>query len=169
MSEVKIAVPKKGTSTTQDSFLSVGSVACASGEKNGGKQRACAGVATAPEAEASHFQVASRIFERLRGMKGVKEDGLSMVLVPCCDIHTFGMKKPIDVAFVDETGTVVAVHRKVTPRRRVRNAAARLVVERFARQGAWFECGDAFFGVPPRSSPSTHKKKNGELCFERRE
>ena len=109
--------------------------------------------------ETDRFIVLSRIIERLRGMKGIKKESSHVVLVPCCDIHTFGMKAPLDVAFIDKTGTVIAVHRRVMPKRRIRNAAARLVVERAAHQGAWYECGDNFFRLPLYVS-----KEETELC-----
>ncbi len=96
-------------------------------------------------------RVLTRILERLRGMKGAEHEEAHLVLVPCRDIHTFGMKRAIDVAFVDMTGTVIAVYREVGPHRRIRHAAARLVVERPARSGTWFECGDDLFCLPPRA------------------
>ena len=113
----------------------------------------------AQEKETGHFIVLSRIVERLRGMKGAREESSHVVLVPCCDIHTFGMKVPIDIAFIDARGTVIAVHRRVMPKKRIRNAAACLVVERFAHQGAWYECGDDFFRLPKYAS-----KKEAEFC-----
>ena len=36
-------------------------------------------------------------------------------LVPCEGVHTFGMKFPIDVAFLDSKGTVLAVHHGLKP------------------------------------------------------
>ncbi len=38
-------------------------------------------------------------------------------LVPCEGIHTFGMKFPIDVVFLDSKGRVMAVHHGLKPRR----------------------------------------------------
>ena len=114
--------------------------------------------------ETGRFIVLSRIVERLRGMKGIREESSHVVLVPCCDIHTFGMKAPIDVAFVDATGTVIAVHRLVMPKRRIRNASACLVVERSAQQGTWYECGDTFFRPPVCAS-----KKEAEFCSDYQE
>ena len=78
-------------------------------------------------------RVLSRIAERLRGL-----------------IHTFGMKGPIDAAFIDAAGSVVAVHRRVMPGRRIRHADARMVVERPFQTGKWLERGDGFFNVAPR-------------------
>lgn len=95
-------------------------------------------------------RVLSRIAERLRGLKGFNGDDECAVLVPCRDIHTFGMKGPIDAAFIDAAGSVVAVHRRVMPGRRIRHADARMVVERPFQTGKWLERGDGFFNVAPR-------------------
>jgi uncharacterized membrane protein (UPF0127 family) len=38
-------------------------------------------------------------------------------LVPCQWVHMFGMKFPIDVAFIARSGIVLAVHRKLPPNR----------------------------------------------------
>lgn len=95
-------------------------------------------------------RVLSRLAERLRGLKCLSGEEGCAVLVPCCDIHTFGMGGPIDVAFVDAAGAVLAVHRRVMPGRRIRHAEARLVVERPSQSGRWFERGDALFNVPSK-------------------
>ena len=100
--------------------------------------------------EGRGIRVLSRITERLRGLKGVKGEDECAVLVPCRDIHTFGMSGPIDAAFIDAAGSVVAVHRRVMPGRRIRHADARMVVERPFQTGKWLECGDGFFNVAPR-------------------
>ena len=40
------------------------------------------------------------------------------LLIPHCrSVHTFGMRFPIDVTFLDERGTVLRVDRAVPPRR----------------------------------------------------
>ena len=79
---------------------------------------------------------------RARGLlcAGPSEDAL--LLAPCRDIHTVGMRRPIDVAFVDKTGRDVEAHRAVGPLRRLRNASAAAVIERFAACGPWFQPGD---------------------------
>lgn len=37
------------------------------------------------------------------------EEGEALLITPCNSIHTFGMKFPIDVAFVDEEGRVLKI------------------------------------------------------------
>ena len=67
----------------------------------------------------------------------------ALLLVSCNDVHTVGMRHAIDVAFVDRLGRVVEAHRSVGPLRRLRNAKAVAVVERFASCDApWFAEGD---------------------------
>lgn len=70
-----------------------------------------------------------------------KEGGVA--LFPCKDVHTFGMRHAIDVAFVDGRGRVLEAHRSVRPLRRMRNRKAAIVVERIARADEpWFSVGD---------------------------
>ena len=80
---------------------------------------------------------------RVRGL--LAEDPFEGVLamVPCRDIHTAGMKSPIDVAFVDACGTILEAHRRVGPFRRLRNRQAVCVIERISRcESPWFRQGE---------------------------
>lgn len=101
------------------------------------------------------------MFERMRGLKnpGLQPE-TTVVLVPCCDVHTVGMSEAIDVAFVDEEGIIVGVHRSVSPGRRLRCARAKLTIERMARLGKWYEVGDSVFALP--ASKSSECKTKGE-------
>lgn len=86
--------------------------------------------------------LACTLVDRLMGLKRLPGfDGI-LILAPCDDIHTFTMRRPIDVAFVDGSGTVLAAWRGVPPRRRLRHAGAYAVAERYARDGPWAEPGD---------------------------
>lgn len=98
--------------------------------------------------ETSRVAVCSSFFARMKGLfsSRVRECDY-IILVPCGAVHTFGMKTPIDVAFVDEQGTVVKSLRNVTKGKRLRCKNACAVVERFARSGAWFEGGDSLFAA----------------------
>jgi uncharacterized membrane protein (UPF0127 family) len=79
-------------------------------------------------------EVATTRAARRRGLLG--RDGIDgvLVLVPCRQVHTFGMRFPIDVAFVARDGTVLHVT-TLRPFRVTRVVwRARLVLE--ARAGA---------------------------------
>ena len=95
---------------------------------------------------------------RVRGLlaEGPFEGVLAMV--PCRDIHTAGMKSPIDVAFVDRHGVVLESHRAVGPFRRLRNADAVCVMERLSL------CGEPWFGEGDRlvlaSAPSGEGRRS---------
>ncbi len=58
----------------------------------------------------SSVRVASGFGSRLRGLLGTRvlPHGHGLLLVPCRSIHMFFMSYPLDVAFLDESGTVVA-------------------------------------------------------------
>jgi hypothetical protein len=56
---------------------------------------------------------------RRRGLLGRESLGPEegMYIVPCQWIHMFGMKFPIDVAFLSRSGRVLALHRGLRPGR----------------------------------------------------
>ena len=59
----------------------------------------------------SQLTVADTFFGRLRGLLGRKDysPGEGLLIKPCNWVHTFGMRFPIDVLFLDSKGAVVAV------------------------------------------------------------
>ncbi|MBQ3106973.1 MAG: DUF192 domain-containing protein [Eggerthellaceae bacterium] len=79
---------------------------------------------------------------RLKGLIGRRPDGTLLVLCPCNDVHTWGMRHPLDMAFVAKDGRVVLSLRNVGPRQRKHAREAVLVVERFASPQQWFEEGE---------------------------
>lgn len=92
---------------------------------------------------------------RLRGLAGRRPDSTVMVFPRCRDVHTLTMRHPLDVAFLDRRGQVVAVHRLVLPGARLRCSRAWAVVERFSRPGSWFVRGDVCLlpDAPRRRKP----------------
>ena len=56
--------------------------------------------------------------------------------------HTFGMRYPLDVAFISRDGCVLEVHRNVATMKRISHKEASLVAERFSRDGDWLKKGD---------------------------
>ena len=57
--------------------------------------------------------------KRLQGLLGRKglEEGEGMMILPCTSIHTYRMKFPIDVLFVDRDNRVIKVLRNFEPGR----------------------------------------------------
>lgn len=104
----------------------------------------CAGVV------AARVSVLASAVSRMRGLmhRECAGQGAYVVLAPCKDIHTYGMARAIDVAFVDATGVVVAAYKDVAPRKRLRHDRACLVAERFASEKPWFHRGDSLFVMP---------------------
>lgn len=68
--------------------------------------------------------------------------GECLVLSCCNDVHTCGMKWPLDLAFVDKEGRVLMIRRNLRPWRRVLCKNAYAAIERVACADAWFELGD---------------------------
>lgn len=58
-----------------------------------------------------NVEIADSFFSRLRGLLGRTElkEGQGLIIKPCNSIHTFGMKFPIDVAFVDQNNKVIKI------------------------------------------------------------
>ncbi len=87
--------------------------------------------------------LATEPVSRAQGLLFGKGGDKVLLLAPCKDVHTAGMRDSIDVAFVDRSGQVIEAHRSVSPLRRLRNRKAAAVVERFSScRGPWFKTGD---------------------------
>ena len=89
---------------------------------------------------------ARSFWERLRGLLATRPeclDGGVLCLEPCSSIHTFGLGYPIDVAFLDECGIVVAARRRLRPWRTLRAPRAACVLERPSDGSPWLLSGDA--------------------------
>lgn len=61
-------------------------------------------------------------------------EGTALIIAPCSAVHTFGMRFPIDVAFVARDGRVLKVRHAVGPRRMTAALGAFAVIELAAGQ-----------------------------------
>lgn len=68
---------------------------------------------------ASRVRVARRFGERLRGLLGrpALDRGCGLLLDPGGSVHTFGMRFPIDVVFLDRRRVVLETRSRVGPNR----------------------------------------------------
>jgi uncharacterized membrane protein (UPF0127 family) len=92
------------------------------------------------------LKVATKVTERLLGLmaKGALSDADALMLVPCNSIHSFGMPKAIDVAFIDSHGKVLKSLRNLPPHRLASCRAACATLERFSDDSLdWFEPGQS--------------------------
>ena len=66
--------------------------------------------------------VADRWWQRFKGLLGRKDlaPGEGLLLQPCRSVHMLGMRFPLDVAFLDREGTVVAAYPNLRPGSRTR-------------------------------------------------
>lgn len=66
--------------------------------------------------------LANSVWTRLRGLLGHARltGGQGLLLDPCKAVHMYGMKQPLDVAFLSGTGTVVALYPDLQPGQRSR-------------------------------------------------
>jgi uncharacterized membrane protein (UPF0127 family) len=60
---------------------------------------------------------ADTVFSRLKGLLGRKAfiKGEALIITPCNSIHTFFMRFPIDVLFVDKNNKIVKVLAQLSP------------------------------------------------------
>jgi uncharacterized protein len=74
---------------------------------------------------------------RLLGLAGLhREQATPGLLIPdCACVHTFWMRFPLDVRFLDRHGALLAERLAVPPRRIVYRQGAEMVLERPAGQG----------------------------------
>ncbi|MEW8506908.1 MAG: DUF192 domain-containing protein [Candidatus Thiodiazotropha sp.] len=68
--------------------------------------------------------IADSYFTRLRGLLGKKQlsDNHGLLLEGCASVHTFGMRYPLDLVFLDKSGKVIKCQKGVKP---FRTASAR--------------------------------------------
>ncbi len=112
---------------------------------------------------AEPVSIACTVRARLRGLLGRSAAQGILVLVPCHSIHTFGMRFPIDVAFVSADGSVLEVHRNVGVRRRLHCRHAVATFEREATEGApWFNVGQRIWV----SGTSLWEARLGGTCLQ---
>lgn len=98
--------------------------------------------------------VADTFWKRFLGLFRVKQEDALLLLVRCCDVHTFFMSRPIDLAFIDKNGIVVETCRNVAPGRRIRNCDAFVVAERFSKSSEpWLIQGETV-SLPARKARS---------------
>lgn len=77
------------------------------------------------------FPEATSFRSRLRGLclRDRADAGPGLLIPRCASVHTFGMRFPLDLFFLDREGRVISVRRQVPPRRVVWQRGARSVLE----------------------------------------
>jgi uncharacterized membrane protein (UPF0127 family) len=67
----------------------------------------------------STAEVARTLRKRTKGLIGRSfqefAQGRALWIVPCDGIHTFGMRFPIDVAYLDSSGRIVKIYHRIAP------------------------------------------------------
>jgi uncharacterized protein len=83
------------------------------------------------------FPVAEGARARLLGLAGLHRDeaGAGLLIPRCSSVHTFGMRFPLDLYFLDGAGAVLCARLEIPARRVVRHPGAEAVLEIPAEQG----------------------------------
>ncbi len=81
--------------------------------------------------------VASSLRSRLLGLAHLScEEADPGLLIPrCANVHTFGMRFPLDLVFIDRAGRPCSIRRAVPPRRFAWDRRADAVLELVCNQG----------------------------------
>jgi hypothetical protein len=82
-------------------------------------------------------RVATGLPARLLGLAGLdrEEAGEGLLIPRCSSVHTFGMRFPLDLWFLDAEGAVLSTRHGVSPRRLVSCRRADAVLEIPAGEG----------------------------------
>ena len=85
-------------------------------------------------------RVATTFRARLLGLAWLDLDqvGEGLLIPRCSSVHTFGMRFPLDIYFLQEGGEPFAVRRKIAPHRVVSCRRARAVLEIPSAKGGEF-------------------------------
>lgn len=75
--------------------------------------------------------------ERMHGLLGSTKDAEPVALCRCTSIHTWGMRYPLDVAFVSSRGEVLKTARNLAPGRMSMALGACYVFERPSSPDPW--------------------------------
>lgn len=78
-----------------------------------------------------NLHIASSFLSRLRGLHGKPELGCNegLLIIPCRSIHTFFLRTPIDVVFLDGKLNLCALRERLPPNRIAHVREAAMVVE----------------------------------------
>jgi len=103
---------------------------------------------------AQRAAVAETPGSRRRGLLGTDSlgDGGGLLILPCRQVHTFGMRYPIDVVFVDRSWTVRRISHQVKPGRLsavVLSSRAALELPAAKAEQTGTQIGDALDVLPP--------------------
>lgn len=88
----------------------------------------------------SSYPVAEGFRSRLIGLawRPRAQTGPGLLIPRCSSVHTFGMRFELDVYFLDRRGRVLAVRRRVPPRRVLWCRGASAILEIPAEEGGEF-------------------------------
>jgi uncharacterized membrane protein (UPF0127 family) len=93
-----------------------------------------------PAPDLTSFPVAESLRSRQLGLAWRRraQAGPGLMISRCSSVHTFGMRFDLDVYFLDRSGRILSVRRRVPPRRVLWCRGASAVLEIPAQKGGEF-------------------------------
>ncbi len=84
-----------------------------------------------PRGRVATVNHARHFFSRLRGLLGTKHlaEDSGLLITPCSQVHTLGMRTPLDIVFMDADGTVLKCVPNVVPFRVATERGAKHTLE----------------------------------------
>ena len=94
------------------------------------------------------IKTATSYYARMLGLLGTTIDELdydALHISPCRSVHTYGMRYPLDLAYIGGDGIVIGLRRCVEPNQICASpSGTRSVLERPSSHLPWFDLGDHF-------------------------
>ena len=91
------------------------------------------------------FKVLDSLWDRLKGLLGSDRDAAPVLLMSCSSVHTFGMRYPLDLAFVGRDGKVLLSCMDVAPGQLLSEPGAFCVLERPSASNPWPQEGECVY------------------------
>jgi len=70
---------------------------------------------TAPSGKIIPVKTAKKFMDRIIGLSGHKKEIYGILMESCCFTHTFFMRYPVDIIYLDKNNKVIATKRCIKP------------------------------------------------------
>ncbi len=114
----------------------------------------------------SKYQIAISFWDRFWGVIKKGENFSPLFIPKCKSVHTFWMKKSIDIFWIDKFGKLLEVRRSVSPRKIISNNLAYGVVETSKNKIKNIKIGEKFIKISSNKSSFSSTNEEGSVVTE---